>query len=94
MIFPCIELLFVIFQVFHDFQSLWEPCMVDVLKFLTLVACPKKIKQTEQTQIRLLLKKQSDQGLPCLLFWQAFLNSSCGNNFILEQKEKSALKLF
>ena len=27
-------------------------------------------KQTAQTQIRLLLKKQSDQGLPCLLFAQ------------------------
>ena len=26
MIFPCMELL-VIFQVFHDFQSLWEPCV-------------------------------------------------------------------
>ena len=25
-------------------------------------------RQTRQTQIRLLLKKQSDQGLPCLLF--------------------------
>ena len=27
---------------------------------------PKKPSQTVQTQIRLLLKKQSDQGLPCL----------------------------
>ena len=27
-------------------------------------------KKTAQTQIRLLLKKQSDQGLPCLLFSQ------------------------
>ena len=25
-----------------------------------------------QTQIRLLLKKQSNQGLPCLIFWHAF----------------------
>ena len=25
MIFPCMEFLFVIFQVFHDFHSLWEP---------------------------------------------------------------------
>ena len=29
---------------------------------------PKRRRQTGQTQIRLLLKKQSDQGLPCLLF--------------------------
>ena len=26
MIFPCMELFLVIFQVSHDFQSLWEPC--------------------------------------------------------------------
>ena len=29
---------------------------------------PIRPRQTAQTQIRLLLKKQSDQGLPCLLF--------------------------
>ena len=29
---------------------------------------PKRPRQTAQTQIRLLLKKQSDQGLPHLLF--------------------------
>ena len=29
---------------------------------------PKRSRQTGQTQIRLLLKKQSDQGLPFLLF--------------------------
>ena len=28
---------------------------------------PKRPRQTVQTQIRLLLRKQSDQGLPCLL---------------------------
>ena len=37
------------------------------------VSClPKWQRQTEQTQIRLFLKKQSDQVLPNLLFWQAF----------------------
>ena len=45
---------------------------VNVLKFETLVACQKAYRRTVQTQIRLLLKKQSDQGHPCLLFWQAF----------------------
>ena len=29
---------------------------------------PKRPRETKQTQIRLLLKKQSDQVLPCLLF--------------------------
>ena len=38
---------------------------VNVLKLRTLVS--NKPRQTEQTQIRLLLQKQSDQGLPCLL---------------------------
>ena len=33
---------------------------------------PKRPSQTAQTLIRLLMRKQSDQGLPCLLFWQAF----------------------
>ena len=26
MIYPCMELFLVIFQVFHEIQSLWEPC--------------------------------------------------------------------
>ena len=36
MIFPCMELFLVIFQVFHDFQSLWEPCLyMPAVKALT-----------------------------------------------------------
>ena len=41
---------------------------VDVLKFQTLISYPKQSRQTAQTQIRLLLKKQSDLGHHCLLF--------------------------
>ena len=37
------------------------------LKFRTHVACPKRPRLTGQTQIRLLLQKQSGQGLPCYL---------------------------
>ena len=37
---------------------------VGVLKFQTGVACKKRPRQTAQT----LEQKQSDQGLPCLLF--------------------------
>ena len=37
-------------------------------KILNTSYLPKKLRQTVQTKIRLLLKKQSDQGLPCLLF--------------------------
>ena len=36
---------------------------------------PKRPIQTEQTQIRLLLQKQPDPGLPCSLFRQAFCKS-------------------
>ena len=52
---------------------------------------PKKPRQTAQTQIRLLLKKQSDQGLPCLLFWQAFCEfqlSQKTNIFFANRKRK------
>ena len=43
----------------------------NILKFGTLSSQLKGPRQTRQTQIRLLLKKQSDQGLPCLPIWQA-----------------------
>ena len=37
-------------------------------KILNTSCVSKRPRQTEQTLIRLLLKKQSDQGLPCLYF--------------------------
>ena len=40
-------------------------------KILNIISLSIRNRQIEQTQIRLLLKKQSDQGHPCLLFWQA-----------------------
>ena len=46
--------------------------MVDVQILKSIAVCLKRPRQTVQTQIRLLLKKQSDQGLPCLLFAQPF----------------------
>ena len=46
--------------------------MVNILKFGTLVCPPKRNRQTVQTKIRLLLKKQPEKGPPCLLFLQAF----------------------
>ena len=51
---------------------------VNVLNFRTVVARP-----TRQTQIRLLLKKQSNQDLPCLLFWQAV----CETNISFENRK-------
>ena len=41
---------------------------VGVQKLEALVFSQKRHRETGQTQIRLLLKKQSDLGLPCLLF--------------------------
>ena len=49
-------------------------------KILNTRCRPKKLKQTGQTQIRLLLMKQSDQGHSCL--------QSENQHLILEQKEK------
>ena len=44
---------------------------------INVLSCQqKRYRQTVQTQIRLLLQKQSDQGLPCLLFRQAFCEIS------------------
>ena len=41
-------------------------------KILNTGCLPTMPRKTAQTQARLLLlQKQSDQGLPCLLFWQA-----------------------
>ena len=44
-------------------------------------------RQTWQTQIRLLLRKQSDQGLPCLLSVKQFVPSSSDN----QQKDNKCL---
>ena len=41
---------------------------VNALKILNTSCLPKRPRQTAQTQIRLLLKKPSDQHLTCLLF--------------------------
>ena len=58
--------------------------MVDVLKFLTLVVLKKSPRQTMQIQIRLLLKKQSGQGLPCFLLGHCVKHFVNSNPEILE----------
>ena len=45
-------------------------------KILNTSCLPKRPRQTGQTQNRLLLKKQSDQGIPCLLFCQVSIKDS------------------
>ena len=49
-----------------------EPYTVIILNIGT-----DRSEQTVQTQIRLLLMEQSDQGLPCLLFCLHLLNTNC-----------------
>ena len=51
---------------------------------------PKQHRQTAQTQIRLLLKKQSDQGLPCLLFWNSF--PALKTNILFENRKRKVFK--
>ena len=67
--------------------------MVNVLKFQTQDACQKGLDKTVQTQIRLLLKKQSDQGLPCLLFWQACECQPWQHTFYLRTETKKVFEI-
>ena len=46
---------------------LWKNTMIDVQN-LNSFCLSKQGRQTVQTQIRVLLKKQSDRGIPCLLY--------------------------
>ena len=46
-----------IYQGFGKYSKIPNTCLIH-----------KRYRQTVHTQIRLPLKKQSDQGLPCLLF--------------------------
>ena len=56
-------------------------------KILNTNYLQKRPRQTMHTQIRLLLKKQFDQGLPCLLFLQAFCQFRHDNpHFTREEK--------
>ena len=52
----------------HGIYSKWS-------KVLNISNLTKRSPQTVQTQIRLLLKEQSDKGLHCLLFWRIFSES-------------------
>ena len=56
----------------------------DVLKFRTLIACQNRPRLTVHTQIRLLLKKLSDQDISCLLLRQVF----CETNILFENRKR------
>ena len=73
----------IILGVFQVFLSRKDNCS----KIANTSCLPKRPRQTGQSLIRLLLKKQSDQGLPWLLFWQESLKINI--LFVREPKEKS-----
>ena len=52
----------------HVIPMIYSKCS----KIFNTSCLSRRPRQTVQTQIRLLLKKQSDQGLPCLPLGQAF----------------------
>ena len=49
-------------------KNLLDTCFPNTCTFVILSFRPDRSGQTVQTQIRLLLEEQSDQGLHCLLF--------------------------
>ena len=64
-------------------------------KILNSSCLPQKPRLTGQAHIRLLLNiKQSDQGLPCLLFWQALVSSSFDNQQFLGGMEMEKCSKF
>ena len=57
MIFPRMELFLVIFQVFHDFQSLWEPCMQTFLRiYLKDISIKDTIITCKDTKVLIILQ--------------------------------------
>ena len=60
--------------------------MVNILELQTLVACHPR--QSGQTQISLLLKKQSDLGIHCPLFDKHFVSSKPENQQFIEKCSK------
>ena len=57
-------------MIFHHYEQTKKQTTVMTLSFRT-----DRPGQTVQTQIRLLLEEQSDQGLHCLPFWLHRLDS-------------------
>ena len=65
-------------------------------KISNITCRPKRPRQTGQTQIRLLLKKQSDQGLACLLFLTRILwiPALIFNILFRTERESSLIRIF
>ena len=55
MIFPFMELFLVIFQVFHDFQTLWEPFYIEHVPYTEYHSAPLVIPLTKLEPTQLLV---------------------------------------
>ena len=55
--------------------NLLHGCSIESITVQILCIGTDRSRQTVQTKIRLLLKKQSDQGLCCLPFYQHLLDA-------------------
>ena len=82
MIFPCIEPFLVIFQVFHDFQSLWEPCKVILLPDELNAKCIQvfqdmTVSDTQADKLESMTRQKSN----CLLRYQFRKGRLTASNF-------------
>ena len=82
MIFPCMELFLVIFQVFLDFQSLWEPCNVILLPNELNANCIKvfqdmTVSATQADKLESMAREQSN----CSLWYQFRKGRLTASNF-------------
>ena len=63
MIFPCMELFFLIFQVFHDFQSSWEHCPLGVSDI-------QRVNEQKQDLSQSMTNAPKGMGLACYTLWK------------------------
>ena len=82
MIFPCMELFLVIFQLFHDFQSLWEPCNVILLPNELNAKCIKVLQDITVSAIQAdKLESMTRQQSNCSLWYQFRKGRPTASNF-------------
>ena len=78
---------------FNSFHYRKGSCYGKHSKISNSSCLPLKPGQTWQTQIKLPIKKQSDQGLPCLIFWQAFCDfPALITNILIENRKRKCFK--
>ena len=71
MIFPCMEVILVIFQVFYDFQSLWEPCYKEGM---VILRCSMADSNMSRRKLKCVTARLSQQ---LTLEWMLSVPPSC-----------------